>query len=240
MAVSKTVNQAINDVYLRATGKAASLTVADTKGIKILALLNHFMEEWAEEDWTSMANTFTLAGTITATDTFALLPTIHHISEQEGDFVRIYHANGTAESDYTVVKISKLYNDGPIRGAGGQIAPNSSGTVAQKGQNLIFSKAFTATNPQFGGTIRVPGFSIPTTLVLGTDVLQVDNPKWLVTRVAAEYVRNDVTRVQLFDSIMEEAKDEWAKMVKANNVVQADEVYTGAWNPIPGGGGAFE
>lgn len=240
MAVTKTAAQAINEVYLRATGKVSNFTITDTKGVKILALLNHFQDEWAEEDWTSMYTLFTLADAVTATDTFALLPAIHHISEQEGDFVRINHTDGVRETPYTVVKITKLYNDGPIVRAGGNLIANAAGTVAQKGQNLIFSRAFVATDPQFGGSIKVPGYAKPATLSANTDVLSVDNPKWLIARVAAEYVRNDVTRVQLYDSLLGEAGQEWDKMKAANNVVQSDEVYTGGWNPMPGVGGAFD
>jgi hypothetical protein len=225
MFPTKTVTQAIADVYLRATGKAGGVDIASTKGIKILAFLNHFSEEWSESDWESMASTFIVPAAVSATDTYDMssLTTLHHLSQQEGDFIRIYHTDGVGETDYTIVKYNKLYDDGHQRNASGNR------TVAIQGKNLIFSRAFVATDPQFGGSIRARGYLRATVLVSGTDVLQVDNPKWLTDRCASEYVRNDVTRQQFFDTLMGEAGVEWAKM-KKNNIRQQDEVYRGAWS----------
>ena len=172
-----TVTEAIAATYLLATGKATAPSSGTAKYTKILALLNIFSQNWATEPvmWASLRSTFTVTSpaTVTATDTFAIPATVGKISEQEGDYVRINHANGTDQSTYTIVPIERLYDDGPtINTAGGPYC-------AVSGSNLIFPVAFTSTSPQFGGTVKIPGYSIPATLTTGSDVIQVDDPYWL-------------------------------------------------------------
>lgn len=227
MAYTKTTQQVITDTYLLATGKATGLDITSTKGVKILALLNYFVQEWANEkgvNWRSLRNTFTLGATVTATNTFTLPTTIGRFSRQEGDFVRIYHTDGVNESDYTIVPIERLYENGPtLNNVGNEYC-------AISGTSLIFTRPFVATDPQFGGTIKVPGYSIPATLDSNDDVPAVDNPDWLSARTAAEYVRNDVTRVQLYNSLLDIAADKMSAM-KMENDTQIEEVYR-PWAPL--------
>lgn len=228
------VTEAIAATYLFATGKAVAPTSGTTKYTKILALLNVFTQNWASEsgvDWKSLRSTFTVTSpaTVTATDTFAIPSTVGKISRQKGDYVRINHSNGTDQSLYTIVPIEELYQDGPtINNAGGPIC-------AVAGSNLKFPVAFTATSPQFGGTVIIPGYSIPATLTTGTDTIVVDDPFWLCYMAAAEYDRNDITRVQQYGNLIAQANNAMTGM-KEDNESQSQTVYS-SWSPGNGTGG---
>jgi hypothetical protein len=228
-----TVTEAIAATYLLATGKATAPSSGTAKYTKILALLNIFTQNWATEPvmWASLRSTFTVTSpaTVTATDTFAIPATVGKISEQEGDYVRINHANGTDQSTYTIVPIERLYDDGPtINNAGGPYC-------AVSGSNLIFPVAFTSTSPQFGGTVKIPGYAIPATLTDGADVIQVDDPYWLCYMAAAEYIRNDITRVQQYGNLIAQANNSMNNMINANNS-QKETAYA-SWSPGNGTGG---
>lgn len=219
MAYNQTTSQVIADTYLLATGKGVAPDVGSDKYNKILAQMNFFTQEWAGEsdtDWRSLRNMFTLGSLVSATDTYALLATIGKVSQTETDYIRIYHTDGVNESDYTIVPIERLYDGGPIVNAAGVTRRNAIGTCSIVGSNLVFSRAFKTTDAQFGGSIKVPGYSIPPALVNGTDPVIVDDPQWLSARCAAEYVRTDVTRVQLYPSLLDIATEKMDQMKVAN------------------------
>ena len=227
------VSDFIANTYLFATGKATPPASGTTKYSKILSLGNIFQQNWASEsgiDWKSQRSTFTVSGTVTATDTFALPATLGKISKTEGDFVRILHTDGVTESDYTIVPIEKLYSDGPkVNSIGGDIC-------AVSGSNLIFATPFTTSSAQFGGTITIPGYVIPPTLVDGTDVITVDDPYWLCFMAAAEYVRTDLTRQAQYGNLIAQANNAMQGMKEDNN--SQDETSTTNWSPGNGLGGA--
>lgn len=230
---TETVDQLVASAYLFATGKTTTLTFGSSKYVKILNLMNFFTQRWAKEadtNWASLRAIFTLASVVSATDTYPLPATIGVISNQEGDFVRIYHTDGINESDYTIVSAERLYNDAHTLNNGGINLRNAVGTCAQVGSSLIFSTPFTATSPQFGGTIKVPGFSIPPTLIAASDVVVIDDPQWLALRCAAEYVRTDITRAQLYPSLIDQANEAMDAMKNFNDS-QRETVYTGSWSP---------
>ena len=86
------------------------------------------------------------------------------------------------------------------------------GVCARIGSTLRFARPFTADSPQLGGTLQLPVYLKAIHLVDATDEVPVDDPNWLVTRTAAEYVRNDVTRQQQFEALMSEANNLLALM----------------------------
>src|ERR1039458_1315654 len=87
----------MNAIYLKATGKTATFNFTDTKGVKILGLMNFYQSRWSKAsgvDWISLYNPMELVGAVTATDTFDLdTSTIRKLSQQEGDNVRIIWPN---------------------------------------------------------------------------------------------------------------------------------------------------
>jgi hypothetical protein len=224
------VSDAINKVYLRATRKNVTLDYTSTKGGQIMQLLDYFQNEWAldpNNDWHSLRTIFTVGGAVTATDTFSLasLTTLNRISSREGDYVRIYSSTNTQEWDYSIVDAAVLYNDGPTLNSAGRSIGSSYGTCAQVGTSLVFDRAFTATDGQIGGSIKIPGYSTVGVLDGPTDVIQVDDPHWLIAKCAAEYCRNDVTRQNLYPGLNDEAEVKYQNMA-ANNESQIETAYT--------------
>ena len=227
------VTDAITQVYLLATGKVVPPTSGTNKYNKILALLNTFTQNWASEsgvDWRSLRTIFTFPATVSATDTYALPTGLGKVSKTEGDFVRITHTDGVTESDYTIVPIERLYNNGSkVNSVGGDYC-------AISGSNLIFAAPFTSDSAQYGGTITIPGQSIPPTLTDGTDTIVVDDPYWLCFMAAAEYVRTDLTRQAQYPNLVAQANNAMAGMKEDNNSQEESAITN--WSPGNGYGGS--
>lgn len=229
-----TVTEAIAAVYLKATGKTTTLT-SGTHYTKILGLLEFYQRRWAREpgiDWNSLYNPAFSLGTVTATDTFDLdSSTVRKISDREGDSVRIVWSDGVGYTDYDVVDAVTLkdYSYGVNRES--PIAF----VCAQIGDTLVFNHTFTTTDSQYGGEIQLPCYVYPDTITsTSTDNqdIQVDDPDWLVLRVAAEYVRTDLTRQGQYPLILAEANEAMTRM-KDDNEGQID-IVDRPWTPFSG------
>lgn len=203
-----TLSDFIAQSYLRATGTVSTLTSSDSDWTKLLQLANIFQTQWAKEpgvDWVSLYSPAVSCGTITATDTFNLDSSIYKISQGEDDAIRIDWTDGTHYTDYTLVSPERLkyYTTGNY--------------VAKIGSTLKFNKTFAATDKEFGGTIHVPAYTLPSDLANSSDVVMVDIPDWLVTRCAAEYVRNDLVKQNQYPNLIAEANELMKKMIENNN-----------------------
>lgn len=207
-----TVADFVASSYLKATGSVSTLASTDADWVKLLALANYYQQNWANEpgvDWRSLYDPTVDCGTVTATDTFNLAASIHKVSQDADDPVRIVHTDVTQFTDYTVVPHDKLkqYTAGNY--------------CAQIGSTLVFNNAFTADSAEFGGTINVPAYTLPSTLSASTDLVQVDIPEWLVTICAAEYVRNNLVKQNQYPNLLAEANELMKKMVE-NNEAQVE------------------
>ena len=197
----------VTKAYLLATGKATAPASTTNKYSKLVGLANVCQNQWETEpdvEWDSLYLTVTLAGTVTATDTFALSASIRELSHREGDYVRIVLTDGS-EVPYTLVKPNELQD----------YARDGIRVVARVGSNLVFSKAFESTDPEFGGSIKVPCYGFVSTLVNDSDVVQVDNPLWLAYMVAAEYCRTDITLNYRTDDLVARANQVMEDMKQA-------------------------
>lgn len=224
------VSQAIQKVYLLATGKTTALTVGNAKYTKILALLNFYKDVWAQEpgvQWNSLRSLEQLT-TVSATDTYDLpdeiLEGTWKLSTQEGDFVRVVWESGTQESSYSLVQDSKLYRDGPSVNNPGSIGINTYGNVSRRGTSLVFDVPFISTSPEIGGTIYIPVYITPDDYEAGTNEITVDDPYWIIFMAAAEYVRNDVTKQNQYANLVAQAVNSMNSM-KENNESQIEESY---------------
>jgi hypothetical protein len=193
----------------------SALTSSDSDWTKLLQLGNYYQENWANEpgvDWRSLYQPAVSNGAVTATDTFALGSTIHKISLNENDPIRIVWTNGTSYTNYTLIPADQLkfYENGSY--------------VAKVGASLKFNRAFVATDPEFGGTIKVPAYTLPYDLDDAvnnpTGLISVDDPNWLVTICAAEYVRNDLVRQNQYPNLLSEANELMKKMTENNGSQQ--------------------
>ncbi len=226
-----TALECMKAIYLKWTGKSQAFQFTDTKGVKILGLMNFYTQRWAQEtgvDWISLYTPTLLVSTVTATDTFSLdLSTIRKISQQEGDSVRIIWSGDTGT----------LQN--PVKFSDYQLVPgdrmkefNVGNFCARQGSNLIFAKPFLTTDKEYGGKLYVPAYLYPDTLVNSTDDIQVDDPNWLVLICAAEAARTDITRVAQYPNLLAEANDNMQRM-KDDNLDDQNTDVTADWNPSP-------
>jgi len=145
--------------------------------------------------------------------------------------VRIVWASDAGYTDYDIVSHDKLkdYSYGINK-------ESPLGFVcAVIGDQLVFNHTFTTTDNQYGGEIFVPCYVFPdeiTSSNTSTDEVQVDDPDWLVVRVAAEYVRNDITRRQRYPELLTEANEIMERM-KDDNEGQIDSIDK-PWSPASG------
>lgn len=227
-----TITEAVSDVYLKATGKTTTLTTG-TKYNRIIGLLDLYQRRWARElgvDWHSLYNPAFSLGTVTATDTYDIdTSSIRKLSSREGDTVRIVWSDGVGYTDYDIVDHDRLKD----YSAGVNKEAPTGAYCARIGGQLVFNHEFTSTDQEYGGEIFVPCYVYPdeiTTSNNDTDEIQVDDPDWLVTVVAAEYVRNDITRRQRYPELITEANEIMARMVEDNKgqIEQVDRPWTPA------------
>lgn len=200
-----TTSELIANAYLLAKRKTTTLAAGSTKYDTLLAIANIKINDWQNEyDWNSLYQIVSLPTTVTATDTIPLSASVRKISKNDGDYIRILHADGIAESVYTLVGGDELYKF------------KSSNAVAKIGSNLVFSKAFTATDPQIGGTVKVPCYGTASSLVNDTDLVPVDDPYWLAYATAAEYIRFDFTLRDQADTLLQMANQRMVEMQQAD------------------------
>lgn len=215
-----TTSSFVSNVVLLSEGKLPTFASGATKWLRIVAQGNFFLQQFAKErgvDWNWYFDPNKSFGTVTATDTFAVPSTVYRISKKEGDVLRITHTDG-AYTDYTFVPHDELkkYSVGNY--------------VAQVGSNIKFNNAFTSDSPQFGGTIRVGVYEYPSTFSLDNDVIDIPDANWLVYAVAADRVKNDVTRKDLRADLVNQA-NELMQALKDENQSQLEEVNR-PYNPL--------
>lgn len=229
-----TITEAVAAIYLIATGKTSTLT-SGTKYDRIINLMDFFQRRWSREngiDWNSLYNPLYSIGTVTATDSFDLdTSNVRHLSNRQGDTVRINWTDGVGYTEYDLVDANKLkdYSFGVSKQS------PLGWYCAQIGSQLVFNHTFTSSDPQYGGTIYVPAYVYPDAITStnpNTDEVQVDDPDWLVARVAAEYVRNDIVRRQRYPELLSEANEIMQRM-KDDNDGQLDTVDK-PWRPFSG------
>lgn len=215
-----TTAEFVQNVVLASEGKLPTFVSGSTKWLRIVAQGNFYLQQFARErgvNWNRYYNSaLPVVGTVTATDTFAIPATVRKISQEEGDVLRITHTDGVV-SEYTFIPHDRLkhYPTGNY--------------VSKIGSNLVFNSAFTSDSPQFGGTITFPVYGFPTAFSLDSDELDIDDPNWLVYVVAADRVKNDVTRKDLRADLISQANEAMQAM-KDDNLSQLEEVNR-TWNP---------
>ena len=229
-----TIAEFVSDTYLKSTGKTTALTTG-SKYNRIIALGDYYQRRWAREpgtDWNSLYNPLYQIGNVSATDTYDIDPsTVRKVSDREGDVVRIVWSDGVGYTDYDVVAANALKDY--YAGVNKESAMGN--YCARIGNDIVFNKKFTSSSQEYGGKIYVPVYIYPEAITSDNtdeDEVQVDDPDWLVTRVAAEYVRNDITRRSRYPELLQEANEILARM-KDDNEGQIDRVNT-PWTPFSG------
>jgi hypothetical protein len=213
---TRTVDWVITRAFLHAQRKATPPASGTTKYNALLAIVDSMQKLWADEPdihWSSLYSWVQLPAVISATDTYALDTSIQYISKDFNDYIRV--TNGTTTQKIKLVKPNNLYS-----------RYTNTCYAAQIGRNLKFSKAFAATDSVIGYNIIVPSYTFPNDLAAGSDVVQVNNPMWLVYMVAAEFIRNDPVRQNQYQNLINLAENVMQKM-KQDEAGSIDEVSRG-------------
>lgn len=93
------------------------------------------------------------------------------------------------------------------------------GKVYLSGNNpkkITFYDTIASTSQVVGGTLLMPGYYLPSSLTLETDIIPVDDPEWLVLITASELARNDSAKSDQFPNLVAMANERYAKMISAN------------------------
>jgi hypothetical protein len=215
-----TLADLVQKAYQLATSKATAPSAGSSKYLKLVGFANICQDAWQNEpgvDWNSQYNTDSQAALISATNTFPLDATVRKVSNRPGDNITIVCTDGSI-IEFIQVRPEELAD-----------YPNQN-YVAKIGQYLRFARTFTATDREFGGTIKVPCYSAVSTLAVDADVVQVDIPIWLAYMTAAEYCRTDPQLNYLEDGLVARANDIMAEM-KLNNAGQVEQV-TRSFQPL--------
>lgn len=213
---------------MKSTGKVPTFTITDTKGVKILAIANFYLNAFTQEnqvDWSILYISEQSFGTVSATDSFDIdTDSIYKISDRPDDKVRINHTDGIGFTDYDIVShdaLKKYYGQDKTRG--------SLAVCAQVGSSLVFAHEFISTDPQFGGELLVPCYLKPDPLVDSSDDVLPGIENWLTLISAAEYVRTDITLQGQYPNLIAEANQAMLRL-KDDNEAQVEEVDR-PWNP---------
>jgi len=199
----------VKRAHLKASGKVKTLATTDPKYIRILELANMYQNESQNEpgvDWESTYD-YVSIGTVSATDSYSIdTDTVFKVSQKEFDDIKIVDSDNktwfykrVAPSDFTK---RRAFNVCTIRGG-----------------NLVFDRAFTEDDAQFGATIYLPAYQRLEDLTSANDDILVDDPEWLLTMVAAEIVRNDVVKQNQYPNLIAQAQNLMQKMKENNDGV---------------------
>lgn len=220
-----TLQELINAVMLKATGKPTILPTTNTKWEKIRGIANYYQQAWAHEPgqhWNSLYCVKNI-GTISNTDTYTLSSDIDTVSTAKGDDIHVTTTDGQT-IPFEIVEHDDLQNH-----------PNGR-YCAIVGDKIVFNGIFASDDPCYGGDLNVPCYTKVADLTAPEDETVVDDPYWLVTMCAAEYIRNDIVKQNQYGNLVAEANNLMTSMIRKNRAGQIRHIRGGFRN---GGGLAY-
>lgn len=208
-----TTSELVAAVILKATGKRRDLQQSSAKYQKIFGIANLYIQAWQNEpnvDWMSLYDPEADGGVLGAGRSHELdIEGLHKISDTPSDVIAI--TNGDYAVEYQTVPADQLKRYEGMN------------VCAQIGDSLWFAKEFTPDSVEYGGQVKVPIFKKAPLLVDSASVVPVDNPLWLVTISAAEYVRTERDQEHQYPNLVNEANQLMQKMID-NNGAQLQSV----------------
>lgn len=200
------VSEFVPAVWLKSSGEVFDGVSGDEDWNKVLAIANRYIDTWMAEPGVDWESTYALTniGSVSSTDTYDLDDSIYRVSNDAGDPVRINHSDGQGYTDYNLVAANQMK-----RYRGGNYC-------SRIGKSIKFARPFTATDPQYGGTVEIPGYVKPDYLVKDNDEIAIDDFNWLILTTAAELTRPDLTQAQNYSLLIAEANNAMAGMKAAN------------------------
>ena len=222
-----TLQELINAVMLKATGKPTILANNNTKWEKIRGIANYYQQAWLNEPgvhWNSRYERARQIGTISNNDEYELDDEIKAISTAKGDNVYVLTNDGD-KIKFQLVGYDDLQN-----------YPTGN-YCAKLGKTLVFNARFVEDDPCYGGKLYAPVYTGLDDLESGDDDILVDSPEWLVTMTAAEYIRNDIVKQNQYGNLIAEANNLMEAMIRNNRANQVRHVRGNFRN---GGGMLYE
>ena len=209
-----TLQELINAVMLKATGKPTILASNNTKWEKIRGIANYYQQAWANEPgqhWNSLYERARQIGTISNNDEYDLDDDIAEISTAKGDDIYVLADDGS-KIKFQLVNYDDLQN---------HLTGNY---CAKLGQTLVFNARFADDDPCYGGKLYAPIYHTIEDLEDADDDVVVDNPEWLVTMTAAEYIRNDIVKQNQYGNLVAEANNLMTSMIRNNRAGQVRHI----------------
>jgi hypothetical protein len=171
-----------------------------------VSIANFQQRAWANESgvsWTSLYDPARKIASIrSGTDTYSFGSSVKSVSHQSGDFIQLKNDDGQI-TNYTTVDATQLKD-------------YHGNYCAVIGKTIKFTTDFTDNDQLDGASILLPCFTYPKTLKNNTDEVAVDDPNWLITMIAADWVQTDVTRSYLRGQFITEANAYMAQMKRDN------------------------
>lgn len=193
------IKDAIIEAHMLATGKRRELEPGSVKYEKLLAIANVSQNQWENEPgvvWNSRKRPLQ-AGTISkGVSRYALPRSLKTLDFKESVIV----SKGDSIKHFTLVA-PHLVNKG-------------SNLVALDGGQLNFGNNIT--DDIIGASITVPAVIKLDPLVKPTDEIKIDDPRWLIFMMAAEYARNNQTKQHQYSNIVAMAQNSMESMLSRN------------------------
>ena len=92
------------------------------------------------------------------------------------------------------------------------------------GRYVVFNGNFMEDDPCYGGELFIPVYYKLGDMVNADDVVFVDDPYWLVTMCAAEYIRNDIVKQNQYGNLIAEANNLMTGMIRRNRAGQVRHI----------------
>lgn len=221
----RSVDWVIQKAFGVGEGKASAPAQGTNKYNLLISLVDNEQKDWADEpgvQWNSLYNPVTLTATIQANvKTYALDQTIGDPSLYMNDQVILTPVGGGQSSQ----QFAKFVMPDQLTQYDIDLA------CAIEGRNLVFSQAFSASDALIGGSILIPNYGYVNDLANPTDIVQCDNPMYLVYMTAAAFIMNDIIKAGNYNLMLAKAAEVMTKMKELNDAhydqVASDPVVQG-------------
>lgn len=193
----------------------------NAKYLQAVLLANRFKNLWATDSKVHWDSLFTIReyGPVVATvQDYDLDDDVFYLS----DWVYVKRTDGNIDRFQVVhpeMRNRSFNAIGMVGSDSGDPITYLTGVWALGGGNLTlnFQTPWTQMNDgDVGGTIQTGCYALPADYVNPTDTILINNPEWLVARLAAELARNDPAKQDQYPLLLGEANDIYGKMVLDN------------------------
>lgn len=197
------------------------------KYLQAVILANKFKDTWALDSrahWDSLFVERTYGPVVATQQAYDLDSDVFYLS----DWVYILRTDGNTDRFQVVhpEQRNRRFNAiGMVGSDSGDPIVYLNGVWALGAGGLVMNfqdpfqrtvNGITTNSLDVGGTIQVGCYAFPKDYQNPSDKIVINNPDWLMVRLAAELARNDPAKQDQFDPLMEEADDLYQKMILDN------------------------